>query len=288
MTGGSPRRLRACRMSVMTHIISPGLRRGMVVAVAVMLHLGAFWVAGRPVPGRGVAKDAVVWIEARIVGEESSAVRAAAGGDRGPASTSSARTVGGRFEPSTIRAQADHPDSPAVRPESRIARPGSQTVRPESQTARPESQTIRPESQTVRPGLPTARPESQTVRPGLPTVRPESQTVRPELVEGLAPASLPPATPPLDLTPEGLGRALGRARPAGDPTAAPQRWQGAAPEPFGRPAGPARLTESIGASGSRVTRVEGSWGAYCVRSPAPGRPPPAGAAPELALPTTCP
>ncbi|QHI99194.1 hypothetical protein GT347_15135 [Xylophilus rhododendri] len=96
---------------------------------------------------------------------------------------------------------------------------------------------------------------------------------------------VPASPPPLALSPETLGRILDHARreaPAAQAQA--QRWQA----PSLASDGSVRMTESTGASGSRVTRVEGPWGVWCIRSPQPGRPPTTGAGPELALPTTCP
>ncbi|MCZ2497072.1 hypothetical protein GN316_09905 [Xylophilus sp. Kf1] len=99
------------------------------------------------------------------------------------------------------------------------------------------------------------------------------------------PASEPAASPPLDLRLDHPGGVLDQARRRNDAVPAgalsPQRsWKGAARDEFAT----VRQSETVGASGSRVTRVEGPLGTYCVRSPPPGRP----ATPDLALPTRCP
>jgi len=102
------------------------------------------------------------------------------------------------------------------------------------------------------------------------------------------PLHMPPrADAPLDLSPETLRRAIAGDRRSTDAGMA-RRWTGAALEPFGMPPGPARTSETVGASGSRVTRVETAWGTYCVRTLPPGQPPAPGPGLEQALPTNCP
>ena len=88
----------------------------------------------------------------------------------------------------------------------------------------------------------------------------------------------------LDLSPETLAGTLGQARRSQAPRVPPLSWR-ASPHDA---SAPARQSETVGASGGRVTRVEGPFGTYCIRAPQPGRPPATGAGPEMALPTNCP
>jgi len=99
-----------------------------------------------------------------------------------------------------------------------------------------------------------------------------------------APSAPSAPSAPLDLSPERLGSLLGKARHGDTRGVPPQAWRATAPDEFA----PVRQSETVGASGSRVTRVDGPLGTYCIRSPQPGRPQPSGAGPELALPTNCP
>ena len=89
--------------------------------------------------------------------------------------------------------------------------------------------------------------------------------------------------PPLDLSPEALGLAIRRSRGPHERPAPMSLQAERADTP-----GSTRMVDTTGASGSRVTRVETAWSTWCIRSPSPGRPPPSGAGPELALPTNCP
>lgn len=99
-----------------------------------------------------------------------------------------------------------------------------------------------------------------------------------------SPAPSRSSTPSLDLSPETLGSLLDKARRGDAERTPPQSWRATARDEFA----PVRQSETVGASGSRTTRVEGPLGTYCIRLPQPGRPPPSGAGPEGALPTNCP
>ena len=119
-----------------------------------------------------------------------------------------------------------------------------------------------------------------------PSLAPDSPVVSTAISVGPATEAIaaPAHAPPLDLSPEKLGSLIDKAR-RGDTHRMPSpSWRAAADET----SGPVRLSETAGASGSRVTRVEGPLGTYCIRSPQPGRPPPSGAGPDSALATNCP
>lgn len=128
-----------------------------------------------------------------------------------------------------------------------------------------------------RPTQPTRPSETPVVSTAIGSVAPPAPAA--------PPASAPSApAQPLDLSPERLGSLLDRARRS-EPSRMPlQSWRAAIDEK----SGPVRQTETVGASGSRVTRVEGPFGTYCIRSPQPGRASAPGAGPEMALPTSCP
>lgn len=138
-----------------------------------------------------------------------------------------------------------------------------------------------------KPAVPAAR--AVVRQPSQPSHSVETPVVSTAISLGPATepiaAPAPAPAPPLDLSPEKLGSLLDKARRGDLPRMPPsQSWRAAADEK----SGPVRLSETVGASGSRVTRVEGPFGTYCIRSPQPGRPPPSGAGPESALPTNCP
>ena len=112
------------------------------------------------------------------------------------------------------------------------------------------------------------------------TIDPVPQPVAPP--QPTAPAVTAPMA--LDLNPETLGGTLDRARRTQAPRVPPLSWRASPNEASAS----TRQSETVGASGGRVTRVEGPFGTYCIRSPPPGRPPATGAGPEMALPTNCP
>lgn len=127
-----------------------------------------------------------------------------------------------------------------------------------------------------RPTRPSRPSETLVVSTAIGFVAPTAPAAPP------APAPSAPAQP-LDLSPERLGSLLDRARRSDPPRMPLQSWRAAVDEK----SGPVRQTETVGASGSRVTRVEGPFGTYCIRSPQPGRASAPGAGPEMALPTSC-
>ncbi|CAN7600010.1 hypothetical protein LJR129_004467 [Acidovorax sp. LjRoot129] len=120
----------------------------------------------------------------------------------------------------------------------------------------------------------------------------------PNALTATAPAPLPPASGAQPSAPaaavgdtDGIARALRDERAWQRRHGAPA-WGGPiasaeGPAP-GLSGGSVSVRESVGADGSRVARVQGPAGSYCVRVPSANRLPDVGAAPRVAPVTNCP
>ena len=175
-------------------------------------------------------------------------------------------------------------------------RPAPATTLPQAEPRRTSADTAPARHTPAREprvaAVPAAAPSA-----GLVVARDEGGAAPPAQVLA-APAPLPTSSGPQPSTlaagaldTDGIARALREER-AWQRRHGVSAWGGAVARTEGSASGLLRgsvsVSESVGADGSRLSRVQGPAGSYCVRVPSANRLPDVGAAPRVAPVTNCP